>query len=58
MGSRAKSALEKRRRERVQRKRLAALGMPQTDVDKLNAKAVREALKRPQAIRKRFAASA
>lgn len=58
LGCRAKSPLEKRRRERVQKKRLIALGMPEEDVNKLNSKEVREALKRPALIRKRFAARA
>lgn len=55
MGCRAKSPLEKRRRERVQRQRLLNLGMPQAEIDKLNVKAVREALRRPEAVRKKFA---
>ncbi len=56
LGCRAKSDLEKRRRERVQRKRLEGLGMPKSEIDKLNSKQVREALKRPKVLQKRFAA--
>ncbi len=46
-----KSAGERRRRERVQRRRLVGLGVPPEAVDKMNAGQVREALKRPARIR-------
>jgi hypothetical protein len=47
-----KSATDKRRRERVQRKRLTGLGVPEEKVKKLNAKAVRLMLKRPAKLKK------
>jgi len=50
-----KKAREKRRREKTQRKRLLALGVPEDAVRKLNAKEVRQLLVRPQATRKRWA---
>ena len=42
-----KQASDKRRRQKVHRKRLAALGMSEDAVRKLNPKQVREKLKRP-----------
>jgi len=50
-----KKPREKRRREKNQRKRLLALGMPEDAARKLNAKEVRQLLIRPQATRKRWA---
>ena len=47
-----KAATDKRRRERVQRKRLTALGVPAEKVKKLNAKSVRLMLKRTVKVRK------
>ncbi len=43
----AKKPREKRRREKVQRQRLLKLGVAQEKIDALNAKEVREILKRP-----------
>lgn len=51
----AKKPREKRRRERTQRQRLMALGMPEEQVNQLNCKQVREHLKRPLAVQKKFA---
>jgi len=47
-----KSATDKRRRERVHRKRLTSLGVPEARVSKMNAKAVRKMLKRPAKVKK------
>jgi hypothetical protein len=47
-----KSATDKRRRERMQRKRLTALGVPAAKVGKMNTKVVRTMLKRPNKIKK------
>lgn len=48
----AKKPREKRRRERNQRKRLLALGVPEKIVRKLNSKEVRQMLARPLETRK------
>ncbi len=53
----AKKPREKRRREKLQRNRLLALGVPETKVKKLNTKQVREMLKRPAAVKKQMAAA-
>ncbi len=45
-----KKPLERRRRERVQKARLVALGMGENEVSSMNAKQVRELLKRPAAV--------
>ena len=45
-----KTVRERERRIRNQRKRLVALGMPEEQVSKLDAKAVRTLLRRPTAI--------
>jgi hypothetical protein len=42
-----KTEAEKRRREKVWRKRLAALGLPEDKLAKMNRIAMRTALKRP-----------
>ena len=47
-----KSTTDKRRRERVQRKRLTGLGVPAEKVKKLNARSVRLMLKRPAKLKK------
>ncbi len=52
----AKNPREMRRREKVQKKRLIALGLPATAVAKLNTKQLRELLARPNLTRKRWAA--
>ena len=53
----AKKPREKRRREKLQRNRLLALGVPETKVKKLNTKQVREMLQRPAAVKKQMAAA-
>ncbi len=52
---RAKKPRERRRRERTQKKRLAALGVPAETLAHLTSRGVREMLKRPAAVRKRWA---
>lgn len=52
----AKKPREKRRREKNQRKRLIALGVPENALRKLTSKAVREMLTRPLDTKKRWAA--
>lgn len=54
----AKCPREKKRREKNQRKRLLALGLPADAVRKLNAKEVRQLLVRPLATKKRWAGKA
>lgn len=53
----AKKPREKRRREKLQRNRLLALGVPENKVKKLNTKQVREMLQRPAAVKKLMAAA-
>jgi len=48
----AKKPREMRRREKTQKKRLIALGMPETAVAKLNTKQLRELLVRPNLTKK------
>lgn len=43
-----KSVLDRRRRQKVQRKRLVALGVDAAKVEKMNPKVVRDMLKRPK----------
>lgn len=50
----AKKAREQKRRGKIQRKRLLALGVPEDFIRKLNAKEVRQLLVRPQKTRKRW----
>lgn len=52
----AKKPREKRRREKNQRKRLLALGVPENVAKKLTSQAVRQLLIRPLATKKRWAA--
>lgn len=47
-----KTGTDRRRREKTQRKRLVGLGVPEAVVAKLNAKAVRNLLKRPAIVKK------
>ena len=54
----AKKAREIRRREKTQRRRLVALGVPETVAAKLDAKAVRTLLKRPVQVRRQYAPKA
>jgi len=42
-----KSAVDRRRRQKVQRKRLVALGVDAAKVEKMNPKVVHDMLKRP-----------
>jgi hypothetical protein len=53
--SKAKKPRERRRREKVHRCRLLALGVPQEVVDGLNTKELRELLKYPEKTRKLYA---
>jgi hypothetical protein len=46
-----KAPTDKRRRERMQRKRLTALGVSAEKVGKMNTKVVRTMLKRPKRIK-------
>jgi hypothetical protein len=46
---------DKKRREKVQRKRLVALGMSEEQVNALNAFQVRQVLKRPAKVKKSLA---
>ena len=50
-----KSALDRRRRQKVQRKRLVALGVEAVKVEKMNPKVVRDMLKRPKKLVKTMA---
>lgn len=52
-----KSEGDKRRREKTQLKRLVSLGVPEEEAKKMNAGAVRTALKRPALIKKAVAAA-
>lgn len=47
-----KTGSARRRREKVHRKRLTALGVPEQKVRSMNPKAVREMLKRPAKLKK------
>lgn len=53
-----KSAADKRRRVKVQKKRLQALGVPATKVEKMNTKEIRTLLRRPKRTAAQFAKSA
>ncbi|MBI2440347.1 MAG: hypothetical protein HYV35_03135 [Lentisphaerae bacterium] len=52
----AKKPRERRRREKLQVKRLLALGVPEAMVRKLTTKAVREMLCCPEKVRRQWAA--
>lgn len=52
----AKKPRECRRREKMQRKRLVALGLPEAAVAKLTTKKIRELLVRPERTKKLWAA--
>lgn len=52
-----KPAADKKRREKVQRKRLAALGVPADASAKMNAKQVRTLLRKPKKTAKKYAAA-
>ena len=51
----AKKPRECRRREKTQRKRLLALGVPQATIAKMNTKELRVMLQRPRLTLKKFA---
>lgn len=51
-----KSAAGKRRRAKVQKKRVLALGVPAAKADKMNTKQIRTLLRHPKKTAKRFAA--
>ena len=53
-----KKVADKLRRQRVQRKRLVGLGMPETVVAGLKPEAVRALLRRPVKLKKKLAAKA
>ena len=53
-----KKLREKKRRIKIHRKRLLALGVPEKVVRKLNAKEARQMLLRPLVTKKRWAAKA
>lgn len=46
-----KSEADKRARQKVQRKRLVSLGLPEEKVNKLNAREIRTLLRRPAKIK-------
>lgn len=50
-----KTPAERRRRERVQRRRLAALGVPEETVARLDALTVRRLLRHPAKLKARLA---
>lgn len=50
-----KKVSDKKRRQKVQRKRLAALGVPEAKIKKMNPLQVREMLKRPAKLKKKLA---
>ncbi|MCA1809020.1 MAG: hypothetical protein ABR497_01015 [Kiritimatiellia bacterium] len=52
----AKKPREQRRREREQRKRLLALGVPEAKLSKMTSLDVRLMLKRPVKVKQQFAA--
>ena len=49
---------ERRRRQKVQRRRLAGLGVPEAQIVKMNPKEVRDMLKRPVKVTKAVAKKA
>ena len=50
-----KKPRERKRRDKVQRARLIALGVPEDEAANLNTRQVREMLKRPARVKKRYA---
>jgi hypothetical protein len=54
-GRPVKGASDKKRREKVHRKRLAALGMPEDQIKKLDPSEVRNLIKAPMMLKKRLA---
>jgi len=53
-----KSAAERARRQKVQKKRLVALGVPQAEADKMSPLAIRNAVVRPKKVKQALAARA
>lgn len=53
-----KGAAEKTRRQKTQKKRAAALGVPAEKLDQMNAKEVRTLLRRPVKTAKKYAKKA
>jgi len=53
--SSAKKPRERRRREKIQRKRLLLLGVPEDIINKMDSKCVRESLSRPEKVKKQYA---
>jgi predicted protein tyrosine phosphatase len=53
-----KGAADKRRRQKLHRKRVVALGVPEEVAAKMNAKELRALLRRPKQTAKRFASKA
>lgn len=53
-----KGAADKRRRQKLQKKRVIALGVPEEVAAKLNAKEIRTLLRKPKKTAKRFAPKA
>ena len=51
-----KNETDRRRREKVQKKRLVALGMPEAEVSRLNSRRVKDLLQRPVRLKQRLAA--
>lgn len=54
----SKSEAERRRRLKVQRARLAALGVPEAALEKMQNEEIRALLRRPKVTARRFAAKA
>jgi hypothetical protein len=52
----AKKPRERRRRDAIQKKRLLALGVPESRVNRMTTKAIRQMLVRPEKVRKQWAA--
>jgi hypothetical protein len=50
-----KTGRERRRRDKTQKKRLVALGVPETKVEKMTSRQVKDLLKRPARILKKKA---
>ena len=53
-----KKAIERRRREKIHKARLAALGVPEEDILHMTSKKIRELLKHPVKLKKKMAAAA
>ena len=53
-----KSSAERARRQKAQKKRLVALGVPQADADKMSPLQIRDAVTRPKKVKQALAAQA